>query len=133
MLHLKNKRVTKMEDFEGLKIRTPSRVSSGALKALGAVPVPVPGIATMAEIMIRDVVNGVITPWAIARAIKVVDASTFHADNTLHGPVIGHDHEQEQLRQAAGRPEEGYRQTIPVAKPRHAGSARNGRPAISPA
>jgi len=88
VLHLKNKRVTKMEDFAGLKIRTPSRVSSGALKALGAVPVPVPGIATMAEIMIRDVVNGVITPWAIARAIKVIDASTFHAENTLHGPTL---------------------------------------------
>jgi TRAP-type C4-dicarboxylate transport system substrate-binding protein len=88
VLHLKNKRVTKMEDFDGLKIRTPSRVSSGALKALGAVPVPVPGIATMAEIMIRDVVNGVVTPWAIARAIKVVDASTFHAINTLHGPSL---------------------------------------------
>jgi TRAP-type transport system periplasmic protein len=88
VLHLKNKRVTKMEDFAGLKIRTPSRVSSGALKALGAVPVPVPGTATMAEIMIRDVVNGVITPWAIARAIKVVDASTFHAEMTLHGPTL---------------------------------------------
>jgi TRAP-type C4-dicarboxylate transport system substrate-binding protein len=88
VLHLKGKRVTKMEDFDGLKIRTPSRVSSGALKALGAVPVPVPGTATMAEIMIRDVVNGVITPWAIARALKVVDASTFHAVNSLHGPSL---------------------------------------------
>jgi TRAP-type C4-dicarboxylate transport system substrate-binding protein len=88
VLHLKNKRIAKMEDFAGLKIRTPSRVSAGALKALGAVPVPVPGTATMAEIMIRDVVNGVITPWAIARALKVVDASTFHAENTLHGPSL---------------------------------------------
>ena len=64
-----------MEDFKGLKIRTPSRVSAGALKALGATPVPVPGIATMAEIMIHGVVNGVVTPWGIARAIKVVDVA----------------------------------------------------------
>jgi TRAP-type transport system periplasmic protein len=88
VLHLKNKRVTKMEDFAGLKIRTPSRVSSGALTALGAVPVPVPGTAMMAEILIRDVVNGLITPWAIARAVKVIDSSTFHAKNTLHGPTL---------------------------------------------
>jgi TRAP-type C4-dicarboxylate transport system substrate-binding protein len=88
VLHLKNKRITKMEDFAGLKIRTPSRVSSGALKALGAVPVPIPGTATMAEILIRDVVNGLITPWAIARATKAIDASTFHAENTLHGPTL---------------------------------------------
>jgi TRAP-type C4-dicarboxylate transport system substrate-binding protein len=85
---MKNKRVTKMEDFAGLKIRTPSRVSSGALQALGAVPVPVPGTATMAEILIRDVVNGLITPWAIARATKTIDAATFHAENTLHGPTL---------------------------------------------
>jgi TRAP-type C4-dicarboxylate transport system substrate-binding protein len=88
VLHLKNRRVTKMEDFAGLKIRTPSRVSSGALKALGAVPVPVPGTATMAEILIRDVVNGVVAPWAITRALKVIDAATFHAENTLHGPTL---------------------------------------------
>ena len=88
VLHLKNKRVTKMEDFQGLKIRTPSRESAGALSALGAVPVPVPGTATMAEIIIRDVVNGVITPWSIARALKVIDAATFHAENTLHGPSL---------------------------------------------
>jgi TRAP-type transport system periplasmic protein len=88
VLHLKDKRVTKMEDFQGLKIRTPSRESTGALKAMGAVPVPVPGVATMAEIMIRGVVNGVITPWGIARAIKVIDSSTFHAEMTMHGPTL---------------------------------------------
>jgi TRAP-type C4-dicarboxylate transport system substrate-binding protein len=88
LLHLKDKRVTKMEDFNGLKIRTPSRESTGALKALGAVPVPVPGVATMAEIMINGVVNGVITPWGIARAIKVIDASTFHAEMNMHGPTL---------------------------------------------
>ena len=88
VLHLKNKRVTKLADFAGLKIRTPSRVSAGALTALGAVPVPVPGVATMAEIMIRGVVDGVVTPWGIARAIKVIDASTFHAEMTLHGPPL---------------------------------------------
>jgi TRAP-type C4-dicarboxylate transport system substrate-binding protein len=88
VLHLKDKRVTKMEDFEGLKIRTPSRESTGALKAMGAVPVPVPGVATMAEIMIHGVVNGVITPWGIARAIKVVDTATFHAEMNMHGPTL---------------------------------------------
>jgi TRAP-type C4-dicarboxylate transport system substrate-binding protein len=88
VLHLKDKRVTKMEDFDGLKIRTPSRESTGALKAMGATPVPVPGVATMAEIMIHGVVNGVITPWGIARAIKVIDASTFHAEMPMHGPTL---------------------------------------------
>lgn len=88
VLHLRNKKVTKLEDFKGLKIRTPSRVSGAALKALGAVPVAVPGVETMAEIMIHGVVDGVVTPWGIARAIKVIDASTFHAEMTLHGPTL---------------------------------------------
>ena len=63
VLYLKDKRVTKMEDFKGLRFRTPSRESTGALQAMGAISVPVPGVATMAEIMIHGVVNGVITPW----------------------------------------------------------------------
>jgi TRAP-type C4-dicarboxylate transport system substrate-binding protein len=88
VLHMKDKPVRKMEDFKGLKIRTPSRVSSGALQALGATPVPVPGTATMAEILMRDVVDGVVTPWGIARALKVVDVAKFHAENTLHGPSL---------------------------------------------
>lgn len=88
VLHLRDKRVTKMEDFQGLKIRTPSRESTGALKAMGATPVPVPGVATMAEIMIHGTVNGVITPWGIARAIKVIDAATFHAEMPMHGPSL---------------------------------------------
>ena len=88
VLHLKDKRVTKMEDFKGLKIRTPSRESTGALQAMGATPVPVPGVATMAEIMIHGVVNGVITPWGIARAIKVIDVATFHAEMNMHGPTL---------------------------------------------
>lgn len=88
VLHLRNHRVTKLADFKGLKIRTPSRISAGALKALGAIPVTVPGVATMAEIMIHGVVDGVVTPWGIARAIKVIDAATFHAEMTLHGPVL---------------------------------------------
>jgi TRAP-type C4-dicarboxylate transport system substrate-binding protein len=88
VLHLKDKRVTKMEDFQSMKIRTPSRESTGALKAMGAVPVPVPGVATMAEIMINGVVNGVITPWGIAKAIKVVDTATFHAELPMHGPTL---------------------------------------------
>jgi len=88
VLHMKSKPVHKMEDFNGLKIRTPSRVSSGALQALGATPVPVPGTATMAEILMRDVVDGVVTPWGIARALKVVDVAKYHAENTLHGPSL---------------------------------------------
>jgi TRAP-type C4-dicarboxylate transport system substrate-binding protein len=77
-----------MEEFKGLKIRTPSRESAGALEALGAVPVAIPNISTMAEIMIRGTVNGVVTPWGIARAIKVVDTATFHAEMTMHGPPL---------------------------------------------
>ena len=88
VLHLKDKRFTKMEDFQGLKIRTPSREATGALKAMGAVPVPVPGVATLAEIMIHGVVDGVITPWGIARATKVVDTATFHAELPMHGPTL---------------------------------------------
>jgi TRAP-type C4-dicarboxylate transport system substrate-binding protein len=87
-LHMmKGKAIRKLEDFQGLKIRTPSRISSVALKALGATPVPIPGLK-MTEAMMRNVVDGAVTPWSIALAIRTVDVAETHSVTTLHGPVL---------------------------------------------
>jgi TRAP-type C4-dicarboxylate transport system substrate-binding protein len=87
VLHMKTKAIRKLEDFQGLKIRTPSRISSAALSALGSTPVPIPGLK-MTEAMMRNVVDGAVTPWSIALAIRTVDVANYHTETTLHGPVL---------------------------------------------
>ena len=87
VLHMKTRPIKTLEDFKGLKIRTPSRISSTALTALGATPVPIPGLK-MTEAMMRNVVGGAVTPWSIALAIRTVDVAKYHTETTLHGPVL---------------------------------------------
>ncbi len=86
-IHMKTRKVEKLEDFKGLKIRTPSRISSAALSALGATPVPIPSLK-MTEAMMHDVVDGVVAPWSIALAIRVIDVAKFHTVTTLHEPIL---------------------------------------------
>jgi len=87
VIHMKTRMVKKLEDFKGLKLRTPSRISSAALSALGATPVPIPGLK-MTEAMMHDVVDGVVTPWSIALAIRAIDVARFHTETTLHEPTL---------------------------------------------
>lgn len=87
LLHMKTRKIEKLEDFKGLKIRTPSRISSAALGALGATPVPIPSLK-MTEALMHDVVDGVVTPWSIALAIRAIDVAKFHTETTLHEPTF---------------------------------------------
>lgn len=87
VIHTKPKAIKSLADFKGLKIRTPSRISTAALKQLGATPVPIPGLK-MTEAFMRNVVDGVVAPWSIARAIRVVDAAKYHTESPIHEPTL---------------------------------------------
>src|SRR5690606_23643335 len=82
VLHMKGDPIRTLEDFEGKKLRTPSRISSTAIEALGATPVPIPGLK-MTEALMRNVIDGAVTPWSIARAIRTVDVADAHTETTL--------------------------------------------------
>lgn len=87
VIHTKSKPIKTLDDFKGMKIRTPSRISTEALKALGATPVPIPGLK-MTEAFMRNVVDGVVAPWSISRAIRVIDAAKFHTESPIHEPTL---------------------------------------------
>lgn len=87
VLHTKSKPVASLADFKGMKIRTPSRISTNALTVLGATPVPIPGLK-MTEAFMRNVVDGVVAPWSISRAIRVIDAAKFHTESPIHEPTL---------------------------------------------
>lgn len=86
-LHMKSEPIKALADFEGKKIRTPSRLSSAALKALGATPVPIPSLK-MTEALMHDLVDGVVVPWSIALAIRTIDVTKYHTQTTLHEPIL---------------------------------------------
>lgn len=87
VIHTVNRPIHTLADFKGMKLRTPSRISSYALTAFGATPVPIPGLK-ITEVIMHHVVDGAIVPWSISRAIRTIDVTRFHAETSLHGPVL---------------------------------------------
>lgn len=87
VIHTRTKKLDKLADFKGLKIRTPSRISSAALAALGATPVPIPSLK-VTEALMRDVVDGAVLPWSISRAIRMIDVAKYHVETNLHEPIL---------------------------------------------
>ena len=87
VLHMKAHEVKRLEDIKNLKIRTPSREVSDAIKGMGAVPVPIPGLG-MTEAMMRGVIDGAMAPWSIALAIRQVDVATSHTEAAFSQPVL---------------------------------------------
>ena len=65
-----DKLIRKPEDFQGLKMRIPSRTGAWIIEALGAAPVgmPVPELPTALS---KGVVDGAFIPWEIGAALKL--------------------------------------------------------------
>lgn len=87
VIHTANRPIHTLADFKGMKLRTPSRISSYALTAFGATPVPIPGLK-ITEVIMHHVVDGAVVPWSISLAIRTIDVVKYHAETSLHGPVL---------------------------------------------
>ena len=70
ILMMRKDPVTKLEDLKGLKIRIPSRPMGQVVKALGGVPVAIPG-PKMYQSLSTGVVEGVISGASVIRSIKL--------------------------------------------------------------
>jgi TRAP-type C4-dicarboxylate transport system substrate-binding protein len=64
--------INKVEDFKGLKLRTPSRTSAWILEALGGVPVQV-ALPELAPMLSKGTVSGSMLTYEIAPAVKMQD------------------------------------------------------------
>ena len=74
-----NKAVKTMDDLKGLKLRSPTRLAGEALKALGAVGVPMP-IPQVPESLAQNVIDGAVVPWEVVPAIKLHELVKFHSE-----------------------------------------------------
>jgi TRAP-type C4-dicarboxylate transport system substrate-binding protein len=78
-----HKRVEKLEDLKGLKIRFPTRLAGEALKALGATAVGMP-VPQVPESIAQRVIDGALVPWEVVPAVKLDELVKFHTD--IPGP-----------------------------------------------
>ncbi len=81
-LHTAGKRIRVLEDLEGMKIRTPSRIGAETLRALGAVPVGMP-VPAVYEALSRGVVEGTAIPWTIMRPFRLHEVTNYHTEVAL--------------------------------------------------
>ena len=75
--------INKVEDFKGLKLRTPSRTSAWVLEALGGAPVQV-ALPELAPMLSKGTVSGSILTYEIAPAVKMQDLVDYFV--TVAGP-----------------------------------------------
>jgi TRAP-type C4-dicarboxylate transport system substrate-binding protein len=74
--------IGKVDDFKGMKIRSPSRTGTWIIEALGATGVQLP-LPELAPMLSKGTVNGAILTYEIAPAVKMQDLTDYFT--TLSG------------------------------------------------
>ena len=68
--------INKIEDFEGMKLRSYSRTNAWILEALGAAPLQV-ALPELAPMLSKGTVSGSILPYEIAPSVKMQDLTNY--------------------------------------------------------
>ena len=75
----KDKLIKSVDDFEGLKMRGPTRVISKMLEGLGATPVGMP-VPKVAPSLSKGVIDGMVVPWEIMPSFKLQELTKAHTN-----------------------------------------------------
>jgi TRAP-type transport system periplasmic protein len=68
--------INKVEDFEGMKLRSYSRTNAWILEALGSAPLQVP-LPELVPMMNKGTISGSILPYEIAPAVKMQELANY--------------------------------------------------------
>lgn len=77
MLHTKSKRIEKISDLKGLKIRTPSQAQAKLIAALGATPLAMP-VTKLYNALDRGLVDGVLISTSAINNFKLTEVTKYH-------------------------------------------------------
>ncbi len=80
----KNKPIKSVVDLKGLKLRTPSQMSARSIRALGAVPMPMP-ITKLYNALARGTVDGVLVSPTVLHTFKIKEVTRYFADGIPFG------------------------------------------------
>ncbi|SFR01776.1 TRAP transporter substrate-binding protein [Poseidonocella sedimentorum] len=79
LVHKKGAPIEALADFDGLKLRGPSRPATLLLKKLGATPVGMP-VPAFPEALARGVVDGGVITWEMSPSLKLDELTDSHTD-----------------------------------------------------
>jgi TRAP-type C4-dicarboxylate transport system substrate-binding protein len=85
--HMLSRPVRSLADLKGLKIRTPTPVTSAFLHALGAAPVEMP-ITQVSEALGKGIVDGVLVSWDALPALRLEAAVKYHSEVAPGAPWL---------------------------------------------
>ena len=77
VFHVKGEAPKTLADFDGMKLRGPSRQANALLETLGAEPVGMP-VPAFPEALSKGVVDGGVIPWEVVPSLKVEELSDAH-------------------------------------------------------
>ncbi len=87
VIFTKNKPVTKMEDFKGMKMRGPTATVSKMFAAMGATPIGMP-VPQVPEALSKGVIDGAAIPWEVAPGLKVHELTNYAAETDPKFPAL---------------------------------------------
>lgn len=86
-LHTSGRPVRSLADLKGMKIRTPTRLGTKLLTALGAVPIGMP-VPQVTEALSRGVVDGALLPWEVMPSLKLHEVVRYHTETAAPTPML---------------------------------------------
>lgn len=79
LVHKKGPAIASIDDFDGLKLRGPSRPATLLLKKLGATPVGM-AVPAFPEALARGVLDGGVITWEMSPSLKLDELTDSHTD-----------------------------------------------------
>ncbi len=89
-LHMRETKVTSVEDVQGLKLRTPSRTGAWMIEAWGAEPVGMP-VPELPQALSTGVVDGALVPFEVVPPLKLQEMTEYSiegADGSRFGAAV---------------------------------------------
>ena len=87
LIHTTKKPIKTLEDFNGLKVRAPTRQGTKMVMALGATPVPMP-LPQAAEALAKGVIDGAMIPWEVVPSMKFQEIARYHTEVSVGSPQM---------------------------------------------
>jgi len=86
-IHTRDRPIRTLEDFRGMKVRAPTRMTNRMLAAFGATPVSMP-VPALADALSKGVIDGAVIPWEVVPSVKVHEMVRFHAETDPAMPAL---------------------------------------------
>lgn len=85
--HTATKHIKTLDDFKGLKMRAPTRLTNKLLAKLGATPVGMP-VPAVADALSKGTIDGFLLPWEVIPGFKLQEMTKFHTETHPSKPAM---------------------------------------------